>query len=145
MMEGRDVYDPVSRVRQSTAADWDTGTAAALAGGTLMPVDFALQDVNGTLPDLGVATVKVFMAYKGTPLYTADDDLFEAVQIARDRGLLVLVHAENGDAIAKLLQAQALARGQSVCGEKADLELAVRALHEPTRRTRAWAAEERSA
>jgi dihydropyrimidinase len=52
--------------------------------------------------------VKIFMAYKGTPLYTADEDLFEAMQIARECGLLVLVHAENGDAIAKL-QAQALA------------------------------------
>ena len=52
------------------------------------------------------------MAYKGTPLYTADEDLFEAMQIARGCGLLVLVHAENGDAIAKL-QAQALARGDT--------------------------------
>jgi hypothetical protein len=36
----------------------------------------------------------------------------EAMRIARDCGLLVLVHAENGDAIAKL-QAQALARGDT--------------------------------
>jgi len=133
-----------------TADDWDTGTAAALAGGTTMLVDFSLQDVEGTLagavetwqgkaekaridyglhvaitnlteevkrelpslPALGVATIKIFMAYKGTPLYTADEDLFEAMQIARECGLLVLVHAENGDAIAKL-QAQALARGDT--------------------------------
>src|SRR5918999_1304985 len=133
-----------------TADDWDTGTAAAVAGGTTMLVDFSLQDVDGTLgeavetwqgkaeksridyglhvaitnltdegkqelpslPDLGVATVKIFMAYKGTPLYTADEDLFEAMQIARECGLLVLVHAENGDAIA-VLQAQALARGDT--------------------------------
>ena len=134
-----------------TADDWDTGTAAALAGGTTMLVDFSLQDVEGTLadavetwqgkadgkthidyglhvaitnltedvkqelpslPELGVATVKIFMAYKGTPLYTADEDLFEAMQIARECGLLVLVHAENGDVIAKL-QEQALARGDT--------------------------------
>ena len=133
-----------------TADDWDTGTAAALAGGTTTIVDFSLQDVDGTLteaveewqgkaesaridfglhvaitnltedvkrelpslPALGVATVKIFMAYKGTPLYTEDDDLFEAMQIARECGLLVLVHAENGDAIAKL-QEQALARGDT--------------------------------
>ena len=133
-----------------TADDWDTGTAAALAGGTTMLVDFSLQDPAGTLaeavetwhgkasksridyglhvaitnlnadvkqelpslPALGVATVKIFMAYKGTPLYTEDEDLFEAMQIARECGLLVLVHAENGDAIAKL-QEQALARGDT--------------------------------
>src|SRR5215207_5434449 len=133
-----------------TADDWDTGTAAAVAGGTTTIVDFSLQEVEGTLtqavetwqgkaekaridyglhvaitnltedvkrelpslPALGVATVKIFMAYKGTPLYTEDDDLFEAMQIARECGLLVLVHAENGDAIAKL-QEQALARGDT--------------------------------
>src|SRR5215207_8256347 len=32
-----------------TADDWDTGTAAALAGGTTMLVDFSLQDVDNTL------------------------------------------------------------------------------------------------
>jgi dihydropyrimidinase len=131
-----------------TSDDWDTGTAAAIAGGTTTIVDFSLQDIDGTLaeavetwqgkaeksridyglhvaitnlteavkaeipslPSLGVSTIKIFMAYKGTPLYTADEDLFEAMQIAREAGVLVLVHAENGDVIAKL-QAQALARG----------------------------------
>jgi dihydropyrimidinase len=133
-----------------TADDWDTGTAAALAGGTTTIVDFSLQDVEGTLagaveewqrkatkaridyglhvavtnlteeikaeiptlPALGVSTIKIFMAYKGTPLFTADEDLFEALQIAREAGVLVLVHAENGDVIAKL-QAQALAQGDT--------------------------------
>jgi dihydropyrimidinase len=134
-----------------TADDWDTGTAAALAGGTTMIVDFSLQDVGGTLaeavetwhgkangkthidyglhvaitnltddvkreipslPELGVATIKIFMAYKGTPLYTPDENLFEAMQIAREAGVLVMVHAENGDVIAKLQQ-QALAAGNT--------------------------------
>jgi dihydropyrimidinase len=63
-----------------------------------------------SLPSLGVSTIKIFMAYKGTPLFTADEDLFEALQIAREAGVLVLVHAENGDVIAKL-QSEALERG----------------------------------
>jgi dihydropyrimidinase len=134
-----------------TADDWDTGTAAALAGGTTMIVDFSLQNPEGTLaeavetwhgkasgkthidyglhvaitnltedvkreiphlPDLGVATIKIFMAYKGTPLYTPDENLFEAMQIAREAGVLVMVHAENGDVIAKLQQ-QALGAGNT--------------------------------
>ncbi|MGZ8632771.1 MAG: amidohydrolase family protein, partial [Solirubrobacteraceae bacterium] len=134
-----------------TSDDWDTGTSAAVAGGTTTLVDFSLQDIEGTLaeavetwqgkaegkaridyglhvaitnlteavkaeipalPALGVSTIKIFMAYKGTPLYTADEDLFEAMQIAREAGVLVLVHAENGDVIAKL-QAQALERGDT--------------------------------
>ena len=65
-----------------------------------------------SLPALGVATIKIFMAYKGTPLYTEDQHLFEAMQIAREAGVLVLVHAENGDVIASL-QAQALAAGNT--------------------------------
>src|ERR1700750_782983 len=32
-----------------TSDDWDTGTSAALAGGTTTVVDFSLQEVGGTL------------------------------------------------------------------------------------------------
>ena len=73
------------------------------------------DDIKTELPSIaakGVASVKIFMAYKGTPLYTEDDDLFETLQLSKDAGVLVLVHAENGDAIAKL-QEQALARGDT--------------------------------
>jgi dihydropyrimidinase len=73
------------------------------------------DDVKTELPSLaekGVASVKIFMAYKGTPLYTEDEDLFEALQLSKEAGVLVLVHAENGDVIAKL-QEQALARGDT--------------------------------
>ncbi len=73
------------------------------------------DDIKAELPSLaekGVASVKIFMAYKGTPLYTEDDDLFETLQLSKEAGVLVLVHAENGDAIAKL-QEQALARGDT--------------------------------
>jgi len=72
------------------------------------------DDVKTELPSLaakGIASVKIFMAYKGTPLYSEDDDLFEVLQLSKDAGVLVLVHAENGDVIAKL-QEQALARGE---------------------------------
>ena len=65
-----------------------------------------------SLAEKGVASVKIFMAYKGTPLYTEDDDLFEALQLSKEAGVLILVHAENGDVIAKL-QEQALARGDT--------------------------------
>ncbi len=71
------------------------------------------DDIKTELPSLaekGVASVKIFMAYKGTPLYTEDDDLFETLQLSKEAGVLVLVHAENGDVISKL-QELALARG----------------------------------
>ena len=34
-----------------TSDDWDTGTAAAVAGGTTTIVDFSLQDIDGTLAE----------------------------------------------------------------------------------------------
>lgn len=73
------------------------------------------EEIKAEIPrltDLGVSSIKIFMAYKGQPLYTEDDDLFEAMQIAREAGVLVMVHAENGDVIAKL-QEQALAKGNT--------------------------------
>jgi dihydropyrimidinase len=73
------------------------------------------DDIKTELPSIaqkGVASVKIFMAYKGTPLYSEDDDLFEVLQLSREAGVLVLVHAENGDVIQKLIE-QALARGDT--------------------------------
>jgi dihydropyrimidinase len=65
-----------------------------------------------SLAEKGVASVKIFMAYKGTPLYSEDDDLFEVLQLSKEVGVLVLVHAENGDVIQKLIE-QALSRGDT--------------------------------
>lgn len=74
-----------------------------------------LREVKDEIPklaDLGVSSIKIFMAYKGTPLYAEDADLFEAMQIAREAGILVMVHAENGDVV-DTLQRQALAAGNT--------------------------------
>src|SRR5215210_5308591 len=73
------------------------------------------DDIKAELPDLaakGVASIKIFMAYKGTPLHTEDDDLFETLQLSKEAGVIVLVHAENGHVIARL-QEQALSRGDT--------------------------------
>ncbi len=73
------------------------------------------DDIKAELPDLaekGIASIKIFMAYKGTPLHTEDDDLFEVLQLSKVAGVLVLVHAENGHVIHRL-QEQALRRGDT--------------------------------
>jgi dihydropyrimidinase len=49
-------------------------------------------------PEWGVASLKLFMAYKGA-LMIDDATLFRAMQQAAQHGLLIMVHAENGDAI----------------------------------------------
>lgn len=63
------------------------------------------------LPDLGITTLKVFTAYNGR-LRLQDGEIFRAMRIARDHGLLTLVHAENGDVI-DILIAEALASGRT--------------------------------
>src|SRR5919205_3648586 len=62
-----------------------------------------------SLPDQGVTSYKLFMAYKGA-LMVDDETLFKAMEVAAGSGALVMVHAENGDAI-DILVKQALERG----------------------------------
>jgi dihydropyrimidinase len=64
-----------------------------------------------TLPDQGVTSYKLFMAYKNV-LQVSDETLFRAMEVAASSGALVMVHAENGDAIDVLVQ-QALAAGNT--------------------------------
>ena len=63
------------------------------------------------LPDQGVTSYKLFMAYKGA-LMVDDETLFRTMQVAADTGALVMVHAENGDTIDVLVK-QALAEGKT--------------------------------
>jgi len=64
-----------------------------------------------TLPEQGVTSYKLFMAYKGV-LMVDDETLFRTMQVARETGALVMVHAENGDAIDVLVR-EALAAGNT--------------------------------
>ena len=56
-----------------------------------------LEDL-AKLPDEGVTSYKLFMAYKGAVMVD-DETLFKVMQTASETGGLVMVHAENGDAI----------------------------------------------
>jgi dihydropyrimidinase len=62
-----------------------------------------------SLRDMGITTLKVFTAYNGR-LRIDDGSIFKAMQIARDNGMLVMAHCENGDVIETLTE-QALAAG----------------------------------
>jgi dihydropyrimidinase len=64
-----------------------------------------------TLPDQGVTSYKLFMAYKGA-LMVDDETLFRTMEVAAETGALVMVHAENGDAIDVLVK-KALAEGKT--------------------------------
>jgi dihydropyrimidinase len=62
-----------------------------------------------TLPDQGITSYKLFMAYKGA-LMVDDETLFRTMEVATKTGALVMVHAENGDVIDVLVK-QALEAG----------------------------------
>src|SRR5213083_706632 len=64
-----------------------------------------------SLPEQGITSYKLFMAYKGA-LMVDDETLFKTMEVAADTGALVMVHAENGDAIDVLVK-KALAEGHT--------------------------------
>ena len=63
-----------------------------------------------SLPAQGLTTLKVFTAYNGR-LRIGDDDIADVMRIAREQGMLVMLHAEDGDEIETLVGA-ALAAGK---------------------------------
>ena len=132
----------------NTADDFESGTMAALSGGTTMTVDFCLpapgesmlrayqawrhkgekaaadyslhmavtrwspeihDEMETVVKTYGINTFKHFMAYKGA-LMVNDDELYNSFKRCAELGALPLVHAENGDVVARL-QADLLARG----------------------------------
>jgi dihydropyrimidinase len=64
-----------------------------------------------TLPAQGITSYKLFMAYKGA-LMVDDATLFRTMEVAAETGALVMVHAENGDAIDVLVK-EALVAGNT--------------------------------
>jgi dihydropyrimidinase len=63
------------------------------------------------LVEHGVTTLKVFTAYNGR-LRLSDGEIFQVLRIAKQHGMLTMLHAENGDVI-EVLTAQALAEGHT--------------------------------
>jgi dihydropyrimidinase len=131
-----------------TADDFESGTGAALTGGTTMVVDFCLPDPGQSMlaayqdwrrkseravadygfhmavtswskqafdemeivvRTYGINTFKHFMAYKGA-LMVNDDELYNSFARCAQLGAMPLVHAENGDVIARMQEA-CLGRG----------------------------------
>jgi dihydropyrimidinase len=132
----------------TTADDFESGTMAALSGGTTMTVDFCLpapgesmlkayqawrhksekaaadysfhmavtqwspmihDEMETVVKTYGINTFKHFMAYKGA-LMVNDDEMYNSFKRCAELGALPLVHAENGDVVARM-QADLLARG----------------------------------
>lgn len=124
-----------------TADNFETGTKAAIVGGTTTILDFATQskgcslnegllewhdkakgkcysdygfhmaitDWNNStskemeeMVDEGVTSFKLYMAYKDT-LQVDDSTIFKALKKAKELGVLIGFHCENGDIISELV------------------------------------------
>ncbi len=94
-----------STFRQSVDA-WHkkAGKAAVDYSGHMNLTHFDAQ-IAAEIPSLsgmGITTLKVFTAYNGR-LRIDDGSIFKALRIAREHGMLVMAHCENGDVIETLI------------------------------------------
>ncbi len=96
-------HEKIERAKPVIDVGFHIGVTDLRDGGTL--------DDLAKLPDEGVTSYKLFMAYKGA-IMVDDETLFRTMEVAAETGALVMVHAENGDAIHVLVQ-KALAEGKT--------------------------------
>ena len=73
--------------------------------------ELAQKQLRKIVTDHGIASFKVFLAYKGA-LDLGDEDLFGCLQLARELGVIVTAHCENAAAI-DAMQAKLLAEGKT--------------------------------
>jgi dihydropyrimidinase len=96
-------HEKIERARPVIDVGFHIGVTDLREGGTL--------DDLAKLPDEGITSYKLFMAYKGA-IMVDDETLFKTMQVAADTGALVMVHAENGDAI-DIIVKNAVAQGKT--------------------------------
>ncbi|MDL2293312.1 dihydropyrimidinase [Ruminococcaceae bacterium OttesenSCG-928-D13] len=63
------------------------------------------------LSEMGIHSIKCFMAYKNSPLHVDDGVMFRVMQESKKHGITVFVHTENGDVIDEM-QRECIARGE---------------------------------
>jgi len=100
-----------ARKHREEAAEGVSAVDFSLHSVVMYPQE-SIFDELGALVEAGMPSAKLFMAYKGTPLYSSDDIIFRMLQKSREVGLLTMIHAENADIIAEL-QKQLLAEGKT--------------------------------
>lgn len=123
-----------------TADTFETGTKAALAGGTTTVLDFAGQDPGVSIDDTlklwheradgksscnygfhiglgdwsertqeelkrmeaeGISSIKIYMAYA---MRLTDDEIYEILKYAKEHGMVVSCHCENGLLVSEMIK-----------------------------------------
>ncbi|MCK4830817.1 dihydropyrimidinase [bacterium] len=104
---GMSLVDSIAKHREEEAE----GKTAVDFSFHAMVMDATQESLFDDLPALiaaGIPTIKLFMAYKGTPFYCDDATIFRMIQATKKVGMLMMLHAENGDVI-DVLQKQLVA------------------------------------
>ncbi|MCB8961433.1 MAG: dihydropyrimidinase [Ardenticatenales bacterium] len=110
------VIQPIGGSLADGIADWRQKSTdkAAIDYGFHIAITDLRDEVMAEIPsvlDEGITSLKLFMAYKN--VFQIDDTtLFRAMTVAAKHGMIIMVHAENGDVIAELT-AQLLAEGKT--------------------------------
>jgi len=104
--QGMSLLDSMAKHREEKA----DGKAAVDYGfhAMVMEAQKGIFEEPPALVKAGIPTIKLFMAYKGTPFNSDDATIFQMLQKAKEVGMLTMVHAENGDVI-DVLQKQLIA------------------------------------
>jgi len=96
-------HEKIERAKPLVDVGFHLAVTDLIDGGTL--------DDLAKAPEEGVTSYKLFMAYKGA-IMVDDETLFKTMRVASETGALVMVHAENGDAIDVLVK-EALSEGKT--------------------------------
>lgn len=108
--KGMSLLDGIAKHREENAE----GKAAAdfCFHAMVMDVQESIFQEPSALVKAGIPTIKLFMAYKGTPFYSDDATIFKMLQTTKEAGMLTMLHAENGDVIG-VLQKQLVAANKT--------------------------------
>ena len=68
--------------------------------GVVYDANDALFEEIEHMPEYGVTSLKLFMAYRGQPYHCDDDAVLKALQASKKSGVTIMVHAESADMIA---------------------------------------------
>lgn len=107
---GKSFKESIANYR-SEKIDGITMVDYSLHGVVYDPIDSTFAEIP-SLPDIGVSTLKLFMAYKGHPYHCDDTAVYKALKASKESGVTIMVHAENADII-DTMQKELLAQGKT--------------------------------
>lgn len=108
---GLSLMDSITKHREE-AIEGKTAVDYSLHSMVMDTTDEGIFSELDALIDSGISSIKLFLAYKGTPFNVDDATLFRMLEASKKIGMLVMTHAENGDVI-DVLQKKLIAEGKT--------------------------------